>query len=535
MHYHISFLLITFLSLSHVHSENTIKNWLIGGLQTAVATPSFQMNGSIKINGECKCNTITAVIQSGTLYIPIDGLTDLPVFPDPTPFTTSCNDGYFSLTISHAFLGPYIFLIKLSDGQSTSIDISVKMPLPQTTFNFVVSSNIESGSDSHLLDRFAEDTNANFIMILGNIHTTSANTDNEKEYLKNYRKNLFNNNKMKKMLQSKQVVYTFNDKDFAGGDKSNADSKGVEAINSAYRKIFPNYIEDTQQKGIYQSFNMAGVKFIMTDSRTFMDVDNGHLFGDEQTQWLKTQFSSALIDPMVDAIVITFTQPWNYIEKKYDIDIIKQKYESLSKDVDKEKNVFFEALKEYQETNGKPFNFYFPFRAKISSALGDPTLTEVYKPILLLIGEHHLAFDTGKYNNYGGFPMAVAGPIDESRQCRGGPYTHGSFHDSKHQYLNITYFKSDELSKGLPCFQIMGIIASKNSKEDQTVFAYLTCQPDMFQGRVNKKCPMDWKEKLIHASITLFVMILVPFLFFFVFYWVAENNLKFNYVKVKEV
>ena len=86
------------------------------------------------------------------------------------------------------------------------------------------------------------------------------------------------------------------------------------------------------------------------------------LFGDEQTQWLKTQFSSALIDPMVDAIVITFTQPWNYIEKKYDIDIIKQKYESLSKDVDKEKNVFFEALKEYQETNnGKPFNFYFPF------------------------------------------------------------------------------------------------------------------------------------------------------------------------------
>jgi hypothetical protein len=81
----------------------------------------------------------------------------------------------------------------------------------------------------------------------------------------------------------------------------------------------------------------------------------------------------------------------------------------------------------------------------------------------------------------------------------------------------------------------MGIIASKNSNEDQIVFAYLTCQPDMFQGRVNKKCPMDWKEKLIHVSITLFVMILIPFLFFFVLYWVAENNLKFNYVKVKEV
>ena len=244
MHYHISFLLIIFLSLQYltVQSENTITNWLVGGLQTAIITPNVQMNGSIKINGECTCETITAVIQSGTLYMPIDGLSDLPVFPDPTPFTTSCNEGYFSLTISHAYLGPYIFLIKLSDGQSTTIDISVKMPLPQTTFNFVVSSNIESGSDSHLLDRFAEDANANFIMILGNIHTTSTNTDNEKEYLNNYRKNLFNNNKMKKMLQSKQLVYTFNDKDFAGGDKSNADSKGVEAINSAYRKIFPNYI-----------------------------------------------------------------------------------------------------------------------------------------------------------------------------------------------------------------------------------------------------------------------------------------------------
>ena len=150
----------------------------------------------------------------------------------------------------------------------------------------------------------------------------------------------------------------------------------------------------------------------------------------ETTQWIKKTLNTALNNPEIGSIIITVTQPWNYVKEEYDIDIIKQKFDSLKKEFDKEKNIFYEVISSHKNK----INFYYPKRAFLNKLLN----TTKFKSILLIVGERHSAFVTGRWNNCDGFPMAVAGPLDSWQQCGGGPYSQGSFHYSGNQYLNIT-------------------------------------------------------------------------------------------------
>jgi hypothetical protein len=43
---------------------------------------------------------------------------------------------------------------------------------------------------------------------------------------------------------------------------------------------------------------------------------------------------------------------------------------------------------------------------------------------------HATAIDTGINNQWGGFPIFHAAPIDQSGSTKGGPYTHGPFKPS---------------------------------------------------------------------------------------------------------
>ena len=79
----------------------------------------------------------------------------------------------------------------------------------------------------------------------------------------------------------------------------------------------------------------------------------------ETTQWIKKTLNTALNNPEIGSIIITVTQPWNYVKEEYDIDIIKQKYDSLKKEFDKEKNIFYEVISSHKNK----INFYYPKRA----------------------------------------------------------------------------------------------------------------------------------------------------------------------------
>ena len=522
-----SFIFSLFLSYSFLlrflTSAETL-DFIIGKLQF----PIGDSQTSFVIKGKTTYQSLFVIHAVSVLFSVDDSLNiniKEPIYPPPQPIAQITSKTFSEeITCPGCILGTMNILYICDSAHPNPkeypdycVQTNITVP-PDGVLSFIVSSNLDSNSDSFVLDRIKEDTSAVFFMMLGNLYKSPENSDSKETYLKKYQKFIFDNRKLSTLLRSKPFVYSFNDLDFAGKD-SNANAKGVKAINEAYRETFPNYIDDNQDTGIYQSFTLNKVKFLMTDSRSFLDKKNKQFFGSKQRDWLEQEFSSALVSEDNRAIIITVTQPWNYVDDEYDIDIIKQDFVSLTKEMENDKNVFFEVLKNYQkDNNGNPFNFYYPMRAKFS---GKP-----FKSILLIVGERHLAFDTGRWNNYGSFPIAVAGPLDSWQECRGGPYSHGSFHDCKHQYLSV-------VAKG-GCLVLRGIIANnEDNVGDQIVFAYKTCMPDDYPGRLDRKCPMVWKEKLIHAFILVFLGIVVAFVFFFAFYWVRINSFKLNYEKLK--
>lgn len=525
----LSFLVFFSLLLKFIFSEGNI-DFIVGQLILPPITnpaqkPSFVIQGKTTYSG-------LKVIHASKVEFKFNGAVPEPInqINYTAPQITDITTQQFKTTITcddcttNSF---NIFYVCDSSHYNLPTDIGycvqTNITIPQYgVLSFIVSSNLDSNSKSFVLDRIKEDYTSVFFMMLGNLYKSPKDSDSKETYLKKYQKYIFDNSKLSDLLRSKPFIYFFNELDFAGKD-SGAKSKGVKAINQAYRDTFPNYIEEDQTEGIYQAVNLNGVMFIMTDSRTFMDTKNKKFFGDTQRKWLKEKFKAALEDQTVFNIIITVTQPWNYVKDEYDIDIVKQDFKSLTDDIAEEKNVFFEVLQQYQNEKGSPFNFYFPVRAHLEQEIGKPS---IYKSILLIVGERHLAFDTGRWNNFGSFPIAVAGPLDSWQECRGGPYSHGSFHDSKHQYLSVIAKKD--------CLILRGIIANNDDNiGDQIVFAYDTCSPDSFPGRLDRKCPMVWKEKFIHAFILVFAGILVGFIFFFVFYWVGMNSFKFRYEKLK--
>ena len=295
-----------------------------------------------------------------------------------------------------------------------------------------------------------------------------------------------------KLYGTTPLVYLFNDEDFEGRDGSTAKSANVNTINDVYRKFFPSY--SLPSTGIYQSFKYGNALFLLVDTRTFLNPDAKSFLGSTQINWLVSNLQQASTDSSVGAVFICLTQVWNYVPSAYDWDSIKQNYYSVLEFANEDK-------KKVGDTVANSFNF------------NRPTLPN-FKSVMMIVGEHHTAFDDGSWNNFGNFPIAVCGPLDYWQQCRGGPYSHGSFHDNENNFCLFNLYT--ESTSGNTCVTAKGVVSSLNPKRgDQTVWVYDTCKPDTYKGKIHLKCPIDYKEKIMHAFITIAITI-VLFLIFFV-------------------
>jgi len=284
----------------------------------------------------------------------------------------------------------------------------------------------------------------------------------------------------------------------------------LDAVTLAYRKIFPSYTLPDYM-GAYQSFRHGSTLFLVTDSRAFLDTESGNLFGNTQLEWLVNNLKQAAIDPSISSIFITMTQVWNHVKSAYDWDMIKQKYSSILDSMTNEKEAISKTARE-------SFNFSRPNQPN-------------FKSVMMIVGEHTLAFDDGSWNNYGNFPIAVCGPIDDWQQCRGGPYSHGSFHNEDNQFCMFKVYKENNSPN--TCVKAEGFVTFKNiKKEDIVVWTYDTCYPDKYRGRVNLKCPIDFTEKIINAAITIGINIFIFLIFFIVIYRVSLRAFSFTKIKV---
>ncbi len=302
----------------------------------------------------------------------------------------------------------------------------------------------------------------------------------------------------------------FNDDSINSGSNSDINSK-TQNLNYAYKKMFPSYTLQSKDSnlGAFQSFIAGQIKFIITDSRSFLSLSSNTLFGNEQLNWIKNELTSAYSDPNIKSIIITFTQTWNFVKERYNMDMIQQDFISIKKEMDNDKNSIGDLLKNYNFKNSTQPN---------------------YKPLMMVIGERFLGFDNGMNNNFGGFPIVSCGVMDSWLQCRGGPYSHGSFHhEHDSQFCKFSVYTNTTTKNN--CIKVEGILAGEDTDPDQTVFTFDTCLPEIYNNRlIDIKCPILWTEKILNGFITLAATIIV-YLIFFV--WIkkrAEKNLSYQYI-----
>jgi hypothetical protein len=314
----------------------------------------------------------------------------------------------------------------------------------------------------------------------------------------------------KELYSNFPLIYVYDDNDFPKISDGTYKINEVQAVTKAYRKIFPSY-DLPDNVGAYQSFRNGNSLFLVTDSRAFLDLNNGNLFGKNQLDWVINNLKQASQDPSINAVFITITQAWNHVKSAYDWDIIKQKFYSILDVMTAEKEKVSEAAR-------NNFNFSRPNKAN-------------FKSLMMIIGEHTLAFDDGTWNNYGNFPIAVCGPLAEWQQCRGGPYSHGSFHNEQSQYCVFTVYPNADLKN--TCVKAEGIVTFKDTdKQEIVVWTYDTCYPDKYRGRVNLKCPILFTEKIVNAAITIGVNIFIFLIFFVVIYKLSLKAFSFNIINL---
>jgi hypothetical protein len=306
----------------------------------------------------------------------------------------------------------------------------------------------------------------------------------------------------------------FND-DNLNGESSNVIDTNLKNLNLAYKKMLPHYNISSVDvnKGAYHSFLTGSLLNIVCDTRSFLSKSSGNILGNDQIKFIKNEITNAYNNKNITAIILNFPQTWNYVKDRYSMDMIKQDFISIDESMEKDKKSIGDHV--------KSFNFK------------NDTLDN-YKPFMVVTGDRSLAFDDGRNNNFGGFPIVSCGTIDSWLQCRGGPYSHGSFHHSSNSQFcsfEITN-KLNDSGKGIKsCIKVRGILAGEDKDPDQDVFTWDTCDTVKYSKRIiDIKCPILWTEKILNGAITLAATILV-YLIFFV--WIknnAEKNLSYQYI-----
>jgi hypothetical protein len=260
-----------------------------------------------------------------------------------------------------------------------------------------------------------------------------------------------------------------------------------------------------QNSGLYSSKISNGILFIFTDSKTFVNEETGIIFGQEQLLYIENTVENSYRNPNVQAVIITYNHPWIYDAETYSNDWVKQDYTTIDQKFDAEKQKLANILSK--------FNYLNPDAS-------------YYKPVIMVIGERMMAFDQGLNNKFGSFPVLTCGSTSIQGTCKGGPYSHGFSNGFDNQYCLITAFYKNTNKM---CLELKGFIANKSPpKQEALFFTYDTCEPQKYARDGKFKCPMVWKEKIIHSFIIIVVNVILALIFLIGLSKIANKTLSFQ-------
>lgn len=227
-----------------------------------------------------------------------------PSLTSPT-YTSSAapdRDGIAAATFSGLSANTLYYWGVELDGTLNTTDVSTFRTLPTagtaTSFSFAAGSCADTGSNATSFSDAAARTGptglpARFFAHLGDMHYQDIGVDDPAWALACWLNAIAQTNQQA-LYEAAPLAYTWSDHDF-GGSNVAADSPAAAAAQAGYRRLFPAYTLPGDGVGIYQSWQIGRVLFVLTDGRSYMDpiaaTDNASKskLGTTQKAWWKDQ------------------------------------------------------------------------------------------------------------------------------------------------------------------------------------------------------------------------------------------------------
>ncbi len=272
----------------------------------------------------------------------------------------------------------------------------------RTSFRFALSSCARQkwmgGSRPEAYRAIAANRDLLFFLHLGDLHYKDNHDEELRSRLEDY-DDASRRDGPDGLFTSLPVVYVWDDHDFLGNNSAGADprrSGAARYAREAYGIYVPHYETVRPDDGIYQTFEVGRVLFLLTDTRSQRSSRSGSrrvgtVLGAAQKAWLKGKL---LDGKSADLIVWVNSIPWIGQPKVGD--------DSWAGFPEERRE-----LAEFIVANG-------------------------IRNICMVSGDAHMvAIDDGPHAGYaaggcGGFPVFHAAALESRGSKKGGPYSHGS-------------------------------------------------------------------------------------------------------------
>lgn len=282
------------------------------------------------------------------------------------------------------------------DTSTVSTFRTLPTPGTPTSFSFAAASCADTNSNSEVFDDIRTRTGptgapARFFAHLGDMHYQDIGVDDDAWALGCWL-NVLSQSRQQALYGAVPLAYTWSDHDF-GGSNVSADSAAAPAVQAVYRRLFPSYGLPGDGVGIYQSWQIGRVLFVMTDGRSYMspitDPDNASKtkLGPTQKAWFKSQ----LLTPGVGLVVWLHEDAWHNA------------------------STF---------TGDDTWSAYTHERDELAAFIRDNAV-----PLLYVHGDvHALSHDDGSHVP-GRFPLVSVSPLDQTTFIGNGRLTGGFYPD----------------------------------------------------------------------------------------------------------
>lgn len=230
-----------------------------------------------------------------------------------------------------------------------------------------------------------------FFLEIGDFHYRDINSTDASLYRAGYDE-LFTRSNIANVLKGVPTGYVWDDHDYCG-DNSNGSSTGRATAQAVYRERVPHPTLPSATGGIYHTFVVGRVRFIMLDCRSFRspvgNTDNSSktMLGSEQKTWLQNLLNTST-QPMT---VIVSSVGW----------------------------IGAAGVDSGQDH----WAYYTTERAEIGGWI---TANAAKTKCVIISGDAHmLAYDDGT-NSVASVPQYHAAALNQSTSTKGGPYSGGS-------------------------------------------------------------------------------------------------------------